>query len=136
MEQSVSVGLSRRAPGTIRDALQQYYGESLEPSLFGDVSLLTSELVTNSVIHSGRPEGDPLTVATTVVDGVLRVEVTDRGEGAHNLEARTGHPPSGLGYVDLLSDRWSSRSDEVFRVWFEIDVVARQTFHRAQPLDT
>ena len=90
-----------------------------------------SEVVTNAVQHSGRPNGDPIDVQTTVIDGVLRVEVTDKGEGVDELEARSITPPSGLAYLDILSDRWSSRVNDSFHVWFEIDVVSGSMIHRA-----
>jgi anti-sigma regulatory factor (Ser/Thr protein kinase) len=102
----------------------------MERSLLDDLTLLTSEVVTNAVQHSGRPDGDPLSVNTTVLDGVLRVEVTDQGSGKADLEPGSIDPPSGLGYLQLLSDRWSSEVSNSFLVWFEIDVVSRVMLYR------
>ena len=127
----MSVALSVHAPGQVRHSLEAQYVGSMERSLLDDLTLCTSEVVTNAVQHSGRPQGDELTIETTVVDGVLRVEVTDKGEGVDELEARSIDPPSGLGYVDILSDRWSSRVNDSFHVWFEIDVVSRSMLYRA-----
>jgi hypothetical protein len=103
----------------------------MDRPLLDDVMVATSEIVTNAVQHSGRPDGDPLTVQASVTEGVFRVEVTDRGVGVHGLEARSIDPPSGLGYVQLVSDRWSSSVGESFHVWFEIDVVSRPVLYRA-----
>jgi anti-sigma regulatory factor (Ser/Thr protein kinase) len=96
-----------------------------------DLTILASEVVTNAVQHSGCPHGDPLHVRTTVLDGVLRMEVTDRGAGVEMLAPRSIDPPSGLGFLQMLSDRWSSRISNSFLVWFEIDVVSRSIFYRA-----
>ena len=132
MEHAVTVPLSPQAPRQVRDSLKQRYLESMERSLLDDVTLLTSEIVTNSVQHSGCPEGDPLIVRSATVDDALRVQVTDQGQGVTTLTPRSMDPPSGLGFVQLVSDRWSSRVGNSFHVWFEIDVVTRSSvLHRA-----
>ena len=133
MEHAVTVGLSLTAPREVRRSLERRYAGSMERSLLDDVTVLTSEVVTNAVQHSGRPQGDPLTVDATVTDDVLRVEVTDKGHGVAELEPRSMSPPSGLGYMQILSDRWSSRANGSFLVWFEIDVVTRRVLYRATP---
>jgi anti-sigma regulatory factor (Ser/Thr protein kinase) len=127
----VTIALSLQAPGQVRRSLESHYSASMDRRLLNDVVLLASEIVTNAVQHSGCPNGDPLAIQASLTKGVFRVEVTDRGPGVHNLQARSIEPPSGLGYVQLLSDRWSSRVGESFHVWFEIDVVSRPVFYRA-----
>ena len=105
----------------------------METSLLDDVKVMTSELVSNSVQHSGCPDGDPITATATVSDGVLRVEVMDNGEGADPLVPRCSCPPAGLGFVAILSDRWASSRSGTFRVWFEVDVTARVRLTRTNP---
>jgi anti-sigma regulatory factor (Ser/Thr protein kinase) len=122
--------LSIHAPRQVRDSLELQYAGSMERSLLDDVRLLTSEVVSNAVQHSGRPTGDPLTLETSVVHDVLRVEVTDGGKGALQLTPRTSNPPSGLGLVQMLSDRWSSHQNDTFHVWFEIDVTSSTPLSR------
>ena len=122
--------LSIHAPRQVRDSLELQYSGTMERSLLDDVRILTSEIVTNAVQHSGRPVGDPLTIQTSVVDDVLRVEVSDRGNGVLELTPRMTKPPSGLGLVQLLSDRWSSHQNDAFHVWFEIDVSSNAMLHR------
>src|SRR6478672_6521107 len=117
----MTLALSLGAPREVRHWLEAQYRGSMDRSLLDDLTLLSSEMVTNAVQHSGCPRGDPLTVCTTVDHGVLRVEVTDNGVGTGELVPRSLTPPSGLGYVELLSDRWSSRANDSFHVWFEID---------------
>ena len=87
--------LSVHAPRQVRDSLELQYAGSMERSLLDDVRLLTSEVVSNAVQHSGRPTGDPLTMESSVVGDVLRVEVTDCGKGVFELTPRTTSPPSG-----------------------------------------
>jgi hypothetical protein len=96
-----------------------------------DLRILSSETVTNAVRHSGRREGDPIDVATTITSTLVRVEVKDLGVGVDTLRPRSLRPPSGLGYVDLLSDRWSSMIGDSFHVWFEIDVHSNALIRRA-----
>jgi anti-sigma regulatory factor (Ser/Thr protein kinase) len=127
----VTLELSTRAPSQVRRSLAERYANSMETSLLDDLTLLTSEIVTNAVQHSRRPHGDDIHVSADVSEGVLRVEVTDHGEGLDPLEPRSLKPPSGLGYLHFLSDRWSSRRDDSFHVWFEIDVVTRSVLYRA-----
>jgi hypothetical protein len=61
---------------------------------------------------------------------ILRVDVADGGEGVTPLRPRSQVPPSGLEYVERLSDRWGSDAADLFHVWFEIDVVANRVLHR------
>jgi anti-sigma regulatory factor (Ser/Thr protein kinase) len=90
----------------------------------GDLRLLVSELVTNSVRHAGLGAGDAIGLQISVSPGRVRVEVTDVGPGFERSspeprEDRTGG--YGLFLVDRLADRWGVVNDEVTRVWFEID---------------
>lgn len=87
---------------------------------FADVAeLLTSELVTNAVLHAGTAV--QLTVSGE--EGGLRVEVTDRAAAApqrrrYSAEASTGR---GLSLVDALASSWGTRlggGDKT--VWFTL----------------
>ena len=91
--------------------------------------LLTSELVTNSVLHSesGRPGGTITITLISVADGV-RVEVIDDGSvneptvrlsGAESPEvAESGR---GLQLVEFLSAKWGYYRDTAGTVtWFEL----------------
>lgn len=130
----MTVALSRQAPGAVRESLETRYAAAMDRSLLDDVKIMASEMTSNSVRHSGRPEGDPLSMSATVANGVVRVEVGDQGHGVANLEPRSLNPPSGLGYLEILSDRWASHQGSSFRVWFEIDVTPRTLLMRARPL--
>jgi anti-sigma regulatory factor (Ser/Thr protein kinase) len=92
--------------------------------ILGDLRLLVSELVTNSVRHAGLDSDDAIGLEITVSSERVRVEVMDIGPGFDRRspeprEDRTGG--YGLFLVDRLADRWGVVSDEATRVWFEID---------------
>jgi hypothetical protein len=125
----VTIPLSGHAPGQARHALDRYR-ERIEEGVLDDLRLLTSELVSNAVTHSRRGEGDPITVTFTLASERIRVEVVDRGEGVVELRPRSIAPPSGLQFVELISDRWSSLISNSFHVWFEIDVTENHLLHR------
>jgi anti-sigma regulatory factor (Ser/Thr protein kinase) len=99
--------------------------EAVEPELMADVRLLVSELVTNSVRHSGVASPDPLGLEVEVGSGTIRVEVRDSGPGFEprqrdNDRSRPGG--WGLFLVDRLADRWGVARNSFTRVWFEIDL--------------
>src|SRR5436305_8298128 len=80
-----------------------------DPDVLDDVRLLVSEIVTNSVRHAGAPANAKIGLAVSVVDDVVRAEVTDAGRGlqpsprdAQQLEAGGW----GLHLVDRLASRW------------------------------
>lgn len=87
---------------------------SLEPR-YDDVVLLVSELVTNSVRHSGT---GGIEVRVEAVDGRIRVEVSDDGPGfAADCPRGDG---LGLMLVEKLADRWGLSSEDQFTVWAEL----------------
>ncbi|GAA4229838.1 anti-sigma regulatory factor (Ser/Thr protein kinase) [Streptosporangium album] len=92
---------------------------------FDDVVLLVSEVVTNSVVHSGSGSGGRVEMAVTVSPRAVLVEVCDAGSGVsaphvrNDPEAEGGR---GMFLVDLLADRWGTCDDaRGFRtLWFEV----------------
>lgn len=107
--------------GAARGLVARVIG-SLHPRA-ADAALLTSELVTNAVLHSNSrlPGG---TVAITVLEsaGGVQVEVADSGSQTTApvvrgpVYASGGH---GLLLVQCLSDRWGYLRDEAgTTVWF------------------
>jgi anti-sigma regulatory factor (Ser/Thr protein kinase) len=107
-----NVSLARRF---VMDCLHR-----LNRDAYADVAeLLTSELVTNAVLHAGTA------INVTVSDdaGGLRVEVTDASVTAparrlYSAEAATGR---GLGLVEALASQWGTRTDAGGKtVWFTL----------------
>lgn len=100
---------------------------SVEPELLEDLRLLVTELVGNSVRHSGLDETWPIGLEVVVSDERITVEVSDSGPGFKPGPA----PPDaerdsgwGLHLVDRLSSRWLVVGYGGNRVRFEIDRTA------------
>jgi anti-sigma regulatory factor (Ser/Thr protein kinase) len=99
-------------------------GGKVDDALLGDVRLLVSELVTNSVRHSSAHSHDVVHMSVAVSETSLRVEVADPGEGFEPKPRdadRTRPGGWGLYLVDQLADRWGVARDHLTRVWFEMD---------------
>jgi anti-sigma regulatory factor (Ser/Thr protein kinase) len=94
-----------------------------------DAVLLTSELVTNAVMHSAsRCAGGTITVLITESAGGVRIEVADAGSDLSapvvrgDVYASDGH---GLFLVQTLSDQWGYlRDDDGTTVWFWLAAAA------------
>jgi anti-sigma regulatory factor (Ser/Thr protein kinase) len=99
--------------------------QAVEPDLMADVRLLVSELVTNSVRHSGALPPDAVGLDVELDSGTIRVEVRDSGSGFEpTLREGDRSRPGGWGLylVDRLADRWGVARNHFTRVWFEIDL--------------
>jgi anti-sigma regulatory factor (Ser/Thr protein kinase) len=86
--------------------------------------LLVSELMTNSVVHSGSHF--VTLVITTTIDGDLHVSVIDEGRGGlPHLLPGGPHDEHGRGIelVDRLAKRWGITRERPpgMTVWFELD---------------
>jgi anti-sigma regulatory factor (Ser/Thr protein kinase) len=97
--------------------------DRLDPVLLSDVRLLVSEVVTNSVKHAGAGPDDSITMDVVIRTDVVRIEVSDLGEG---FEPSTPDPDPdedsgwGLFLVEQIADRWGVRGDGGTSVWFEL----------------
>jgi anti-sigma regulatory factor (Ser/Thr protein kinase) len=108
------------APAEARDALRRLHPE-LTAEVMQVVSLLASELVSNSVRHASA---DWVELRCGTSDGHVRVEVSDGGEGfGENPVPRDPGRDGGWGLfiVDELASRWGVVEGSGTRVWFEID---------------
>ena len=86
------------------------------------LALLTTELVTNSVVHSHMPAQGLVRLDVNVTDSVIRVEVRDRGVGFEPHPKQGDDPLAGhwgLQLVDELADRWNVHGATT--VAFEVD---------------
>ncbi len=105
----------------------------LDPGVAENAELLVSELVTNSVRHSGVPEEASLEFSVRASPEVLMVEVADGGQGFEYSPPRprvvAGVAEAsgwGLFLVDRIADRWGAvQMDGETRVWFELSPGAR-----------
>lgn len=114
-----------RAPASARSSLS-----ALEPYVGADqlqsLQLVVTELITNSIRHSGIDEQAVIALDITLRDGVLRCTVSDPGRGFEKPDVVKPHTdrPGGFGLVilDSIASSWGVTRDELFRVWFEAPV--------------
>ncbi len=107
----------------IRDALPD-----LSPELLDTVILLTSELVTNAILHARTP----VRVGVVHDDDRLLVAVDDRLPADRGLEprgwSRDRAGGRGLALVADLSDIWGTRTYSGGKsVWFVLPMIAAAT---------
>lgn len=90
----------RLARSYVRELIGQHFGA--DRSELGDLELLTSEAVTNSVLHA-RPRRDgTVTLSVLHIDRYVRVEVTDGGAAPGQPRGAEEPPPvHGRGLVLL-----------------------------------
>jgi anti-sigma regulatory factor (Ser/Thr protein kinase) len=120
MDVRLSLTATTSAPSEARRAIDELEGD-LGNKLTENVRLLVSELVTNSIRHSGAPEDRPIEFALSASPDVVRIEVVDRGKWRTPTPDRDGTSGWGLYLVDRLADRWGVEHGEGTRAWFEID---------------
>jgi anti-sigma regulatory factor (Ser/Thr protein kinase) len=103
-------GLEKRAPGAARRAVREVLlGWGVLEDDVDTAVLLTSEVVTNAVRHvRDELQGGVVNVRIRVMDGLLRVDVTDPEPGLPRVVAASdtdeGH--RGMAIVAGSADRW------------------------------
>jgi anti-sigma regulatory factor (Ser/Thr protein kinase) len=121
----VRLALDANAPGAARTIVADCVGARVPAAVRDDAQLLVSELVTNSLQHSGAPAGDGIFVRVELSSSALRVEVEDAGRGgviaprAADVETSGGF---GMSLVQALSERWGVERAPVggTRVWAQL----------------
>ncbi|WP_406729779.1 ATP-binding protein [Streptomyces sp. GD-15H] len=100
-------------------------GMGTDESLSETLILLVSELVTNAVVHTGRPAVLRLSLTDAAAGEVtVRLEVADRSGRAPVPRCVGGEATGGRGLalVDGLADRWGwSANGAGKRIWCELD---------------
>ena len=128
----IEIALARDAdaPARARAELRQAAHGRLSDSDGATATLLTSELVTNAVIHPEDAVGGSVGLRITVYRDRIRVEVTDGGSGFEpgGLPPRRAREAGGHGLVIVngLATRWGTErrvvgDEDGFCVWFELD---------------
>jgi anti-anti-sigma factor len=132
------------APGLARAEVRAVLPGRISDSDRATLTLLTSELVTNAVIHPEPGVEGAVGLRVTAYPDRVRVEVYDDGSG-FELEDLPPRPREagghGLIVVDGVSSRWGTTrgGDDTpgFSVWFELDVdyAAEAPREVAEPAD-
>jgi len=116
----------RHAPAVVRTSLQRVGGLGWP---LGDAMLVSSELVTNAVRHSGARPDKLIEVRVWVEGERLRISVRDPGERGEVI-LRSDEEPGGMGLriVEELALRWGAERDGGHRVWAELPVAGIESF--------
>jgi anti-sigma regulatory factor (Ser/Thr protein kinase) len=121
----VRLALDAQAPAAARSVVADRLGQGVAESEVDDARLLVTELVTNSLRHSGASAGDGVVVRVELTRSMLRIEVEDPGSGgvigprAADAEVGGGF---GLNLVQALSELWGVERVAVggTRVWAQL----------------
>ena len=110
------------APRDARHALDRLARE-IPQNVLENVRLLVSELVTNCIRHAGVDPGATIELKVWPRDSIIRVEVSDPGEGFEPAPVSLSiYSTSGWGLylVEQIADRWGVQVENGTKVWFEI----------------
>jgi anti-sigma regulatory factor (Ser/Thr protein kinase) len=121
----VAIPVGVQAPGVARSVVAEWLADQVAPCVLETALLLVSELVTNSVRHSGVPEGEDVVVRVDLWRDGCRLEVEDAGRDGvivpqpQNLLNGGG---MGLNLVQMLSERWGvvRAAEGPTRVWAQL----------------
>jgi two-component sensor histidine kinase len=113
-----------------RSARRWLHASGVVPSELEDsVDLVVSELVTNSVTHSGLDASDVVLVHVTSSVAGVSGEVVDDGRGM-GVDPSRGDRSMGLRIVAGTVSRWG-HADHPTRVWFEFSRALRSPLRAA-----
>jgi anti-sigma regulatory factor (Ser/Thr protein kinase) len=113
------------AAWTAREILSDRLGGAAPADTMHDLHLLTTELVTNAVLHAGAGEADRIELRVAAQPEIVRVSVTDPGgEDTPAVQELDPDMPGGMGLflVEQISSRWGVERvpGGGNRVWFEL----------------
>lgn len=118
---------NREAPSVARAAIAGFSEErDLGESTLATLTLLVSEVVTNAVIHPEVDDPGDIQLRARFAGDVIRVEVTDGGDG---FEPRPRDPARsdrgyGLYLLEQQAERWGVERADGTTVWFELSLRA------------
>jgi anti-sigma regulatory factor (Ser/Thr protein kinase) len=111
---------------TARELLTEMFGDTTPDATMHDLHLLTTELVTNAVLHAGAGDSDAIELRVAAGADALHVSVSDPGRTAEtpHVEKLDWEVPGGMGLylVEQISSRWGvdRLGDGAHCVWFEL----------------
>ena len=118
---SMSIPTSLAAPRLARAAVEDWMPVTTARAALQDAVLLVSELVANSVVHSGAAAGAPIIISAGSAHGLIWFEVADTGRaGSVARRASKGDGGMGLNLVDVVASQWGVSYGAGTKVWFEL----------------
>jgi len=109
------------APARARAAVREHFAAVFPASALEAALLVTSEIVSNTVVHGGLEAHQAMRLRLCDVGDAIGVEVADDGAGFPLADlGGGGHGGRGLRLIDLLSRRWGVTSDGGTTMWAEI----------------
>jgi len=120
-----AIPLGVQAPAVARSVVAEWLVDQVAPCVLETALLLVSELVTNSVRHSGVPDGEDVVVRVALWRDGCRLEVEDPGrDGVIAPQAMDLLKGGGMGLklVQMLSERWGvvRAAEGPTRVWAQL----------------
>jgi anti-sigma regulatory factor (Ser/Thr protein kinase) len=120
----IRLPLDPRAPAAARIVVAEVLAEGVTPVVLEGAKLAISELVSNSVEHSGARAGQALLIRVGRVNGGFWLEVEDPGDEG-TVAPRVPDEQAGGGFglhlVEYVSERWGvdRQAQPGTRVWAE-----------------
>ena len=123
-----SVASGSRSPAAARAWVERWLDGRVSERTAYEAMLVVSELVTNSVVHSGVAAGASVELSADLAPGVLRLEVGDLGAGGDVVRIpppdRLSAGGFGLAIVASLGARWGVVHAGGTVVWCELALPA------------
>lgn len=120
MNATSSIHADVAAASMAREALSTFLGDQVTARFAEDAALLTSELVSNSVVHSGMAPTELIGLDLDMDLARLRVTVSD-ADAPFAPPSTKGIGGWGLVLVERISNRWGVHRNAPNSVWFELD---------------
>jgi anti-sigma regulatory factor (Ser/Thr protein kinase) len=112
-----------QAPALARYAIAERCEQlGVDGSLEQSLILLVSEVVSNAVRHSPAAGDEPVGLDATFGKRMIRVTVTDAGEGftPRQRDPASAHDGYGLYLLEKVAASWGVESCGDTKVWFEL----------------
>jgi serine/threonine-protein kinase RsbW len=134
MDLRVVIAGGDKAAGHARRVLAERLSAALPATVLGDLQLLVTEIVANSVRHGGVGEDGEIDLRVDVSDSRVRVEMRDTGIQA-DPRLRTPDLGGGGGFgmllVSRMSERWGVEHEPNVVMWFELALGSAEAPHAA-----